>query len=839
MPLNRGAMLLTCVTLSVGAVTVAARQSAAPATARTATRPPAADAAPRYLTPPKAIVDILDASPLPTAALSPSRDVVALVERRSLPPIAELAQPMLRLAGFRVNPRTNGPHRTADISGITLKSIATGAEHPVTVPAGSTLLTIGFSPDGKRYAFGRYASNATELWMADVATGKAARLGMVALNNAGARQRQGGGLSGPCEWLDDGSALSCLTVPASRGPVPAAPAAPEGPNIQETSGKAAPVRTYQDLLTSAHDEALFEYFFTSQLALIDPVSGKATPVGKPAMIEDAEVSPSGQFVLVTMTKRPFSRLVPRDDFPKDVEVWSRAGANAHTIAHVPSGEPVPITGVITGPRGYRWQPTVPATVVWVEALDGGDLKNKVPHRDRIVSLAAPFTGAPAEVIKTEYRFNDIAWTDRGVALVTEFDRQKRWTRTWLLAAGGTAAPRKLWDLSREDAYADPGEPLTRRDSDTILQHGDAIYLKGDGASSEGDRPFLDRLNLTTLQTERLFRCDTTSYETVTGLLAEDGSSILTRRESKTDPPNYMVRTLKSGAAGGAPRAITAFKDPAPQLAGVTKQLIRYKRADGLDLSATLYLPPGYKQGTPLPTIAWAYPREFTSAASAGQVRGSANRFTTITGASHLLLLTQGYAILDDPKIPIIGEGETANDTYVEQLVSGAKAAIDAAVALGVTDRDRVGVGGHSYGAFMTANLLAHSDLFRMGIARSGAYNRTLTPFGFQAETRSFWEVPEIYAKMSPFWYAHKINEPILLIHGEADNNSGTFPIQSERFYVALKGHGVTARYVTLPHEAHGYAARESVLHTVAEMVNWADKYLKQAPRVTPTASQQD
>lgn len=129
---------------------------------------------------------------------------------------------------------------------------------------------------------------------------------------------------------------------------------------------------------------------------------------------------------------------------------------------------------------------------------------------------------------------------------------------------------------------------------------------------------------------------------------------------------------------------------------------------------------------------------------------------------------------------------------------------------------------------MTANLLAHSDLFRAGIARSGAYNRTLTPFGFQSERRTFWEAPEMYAKVSPFWYADKIKEPILLIHGEADNNQGTFPIQSERMFAAIRGNGGTARLVMLPLEAHGYAAKESTEHTLFEMVQWFDKWVKNA-----------
>jgi dipeptidyl aminopeptidase/acylaminoacyl peptidase len=828
---HRGARVLTCLALALGAPS--AHQEAA-AQAPAATKASAAATAPVYLTPPKAIVDVLDAPSIPDAVISPSRDVVALLERRSAPRISALSEPMLRLGGLRINPRTNGPHRSGAIAGITLKTIATGASRAVTVPANSTLLPIGFSPDGKRYAFGRTGASSVELWMADVTTGKAARAGAAALNAA--RSSAGPFGSRVCEWLEDSSAIACLTVPANRAPVPAPPAAPDGPNIQETSGKPAPVRTYQDLLTSAYDETLFEYYLTSQLALIDPASGKVTPIGKPGMLEQPAPSPDGRFFLVSRTKRPFSRLVPCDDFPKDIEVWSRTGDKVRTIADVPMGDAVPITGVITGPRGVKWHAAAPSTVVWVEALDGGDLKNKAPHRDRLMTLAAPFAGEPSELAKLEHRFRDIAWTARGEALVTEFDRNERWTRTWLLASN--AGPRKVWDRSAQDAYADPGEPLVRPGSGVLLQNGDSIYLVGKGSSPEGDRPFLDRLDLATLKTERLFHSDSNAYEPVIGLLADNGTSVLTQRESKTEVPNYFVRTLPASGVVG-PRALTSFTDPAPQLAGIQKQVIRYRRNDGLELSATIYTPAGFTpgKGTPLPTLLWAYPQEFTSARTASQVKGSPNRFTKVGGASHLFLLTQGYAIIDNPAIPIVGPGETANDTYVEQLVAGAQAAIDAAVALGVTDRDRVGAGGHSYGAFMTANLLAHSDLFRMGIARSGAYNRSLTPFGFQQETRSFWEVPQIYEKMSPFWYAHKINEPVLLIHGEADDNSGTFPIQSERLYVALKGHGGTARYVTLPHESHTYAARESLLHTVAEMLNWADRYLKQAaPRATPTAS---
>ena len=305
--------------------------------------------------------------------------------------------------------------------------------------------------------------------------------------------------------------------------------------------------------------------------------------------------------------------------------------------------------------------------------------------------------------------------------------------------------------------------------------------------------------------------------------------MLKRFETKSTPPATLVRSVTDGRRV----TLTTSVDPAPQISAAKKELITYSRADGVQLSATLYTPAGW---TPdkgrLPVIFWAYPREFVDPNAAGQVSGSPQKFTAVNGPTHLLLLTQGYAILDDPSMPIVGPGETANDTYIEQLVASAKAAVDKVVAMGVADPNRIVAGGHSYGAFMTANLLAHSDLFRAGIARSGAYNRTLTPFGFQNEQRTFWDVPQIYSRMSPFNHANLIKEPVLLIHGEADDNSGTFPIQSERFYVALKGHGATVRYVTLPNEAHGYAARESVLHTVAEMLNWANEWTR--PGAAPT-----
>ena len=807
-----------------------------------------------YRVPPDAIVEILDAPPTPGVLVGPERDVIVLVESRPMPPVAWLARPMHRLAGYRIDPRNSGPWSAPAITALAIRPLdaprttngggsagasgngggnATADDNGgfrIVAPAGTTLGWPVFSPDGSHLSYAVVRDTGIELWVADIAARQPRPLTSAALNAT---------WGNPCEWLADSSGVLCRFRQSARGSPPTRPRAPGGPNIQANDGQQSPVRTYQDLLAGAHDEALFRYHFTSQIATVELATGSRTDIGAAGLYASVDGAPDGEHLLVERIAPPFSRLLPARAFARTVELWSREaggqGAIANTtdplvLAELPLADQVPIGGVPTGPRGHRWHATAPATVIWAEAQDGGDPHASAPHRDIVYSLDAPFDAEPRELTRTEHRFSTIAWTADGTALVTATDRPTRWTRTSIIYPGGGDS-RRLFDRSAENVYDDPGRPVFRPGvggvGRTILQDGDFVYLAGSGASPDGDRPFVDRLNLATLETARLFRAEPGTYETVVAVLTDDGETLLTRRESPADPPNYLVRDTGTGTV----RALTGYTDPAPILRGVEKRLLTYERADGVGLSATLYLPPGYREGDRPPMLMWAYPREYVDPAAASQVRGSPFRFTTLRGASHLLLLAEGYAILDGPAMPIVGEGQTANDTYVEQLVASAQAAIDAVVDLGVADRDRIAIGGHSYGAFMTANLLAHSDLFRAGIARSGAYNRTLTPFGFQNERRTFWEARDIYAAMSPFFHAEKVNEPILLTHGEIDNNSGTFPIQSERYYHALKGHGATVRYVTLPYESHGYAARESVLHVVAEMLDWCNEHL--APRQAP------
>ncbi len=784
-----------------------------------------------YQKPPKAVEDILDAPATPALSVSPDRTHAILSEPLRYPPIADLAAPVLRLAGVRINPKTNGPHREMYATRMTLKRISDGAETVIALPAGAKPGNLRWSPDGSRAVFTNTAADRIELWVLDLPAGKARRIEEVRLNLAlGGLFGGGAGM----EWADRGRTVLVPLVPANRTAVPVESAVPKGPNVQESAGKAGPVRTYEDMLQSPHDEDVFDYYAKAQLAYVDLVTGKITPVGAPEVYLTARPSPDDQHVLTVRVQRPYSYLHPVSDFPKEVEIWGRSGKLEHKIASLPLEDRVPIEGVPTGPRNYQWEPSAPASILWLEALDGGDPKKKTPFRDRLMMFRAPFSGEPVEVVRMEQRARGLGMSDStSLALISDYERSRRWTRTFAinLAKPGDP-PRLLWERNLQDRYKDPGTPVTRAGRATgILQKGDFIFLAGMGASGEGDRPFLDRYNVRTGQSERLFRSAGDSYEVFEALLDDDGTRWITRRESPTQPPNYFIRQAGSTDA----RALTNFPDPAPRLRSIQKKLVTYKRADGVPLSFTLYLPPDYKPGTKLPTVVWAYPLEYNDAGTAGQISGSTQRFTTITGMSHLFFLLEGYAILDNAAMPVIGDPETVNNTYVEQVVADARAAIDKAVELGVTDPERVGVGGHSYGAFMTANLLAHCDLFRAGIARSGAYNRTLTPFGFQSERRTLWESPDTYMKMSPFMHADKIKRPILLIHGEADDNQGTFPIQSERMYQAIRGNGGVVRYVTLPFEAHGYTARESIEHTLWEMITWFDKHVKNAGALTTSA----
>lgn len=742
-----------------------------------------------------------------------------------------MAQPELKLAGLRINPRTYAQSRFVFGSDLWLMDVATGKEIRLQgLPKPLSIATSAWSPDQRYLAFNQVNARegSNELWVVDIAARSARRLITLPLNTVAGRGYR---------WMPDSSQLLVQLQPEGQGPAPVASIIPTGPDTQQTSagGGVKAIRTYQDMLRNEDDAKLFEYYLRSQSALVS-LDGKVTKLGAPALTLGIAPSPDGRYLLSERVERPFSYLVPVESFPRRIEVLDRDGKLVKEIAHLPLVEGLP-TGndaVPTGVRDITWRADAPATLVWAEAQDGGDPARAADVRDLVQTQAAPFEQAPVTLAKLGGRYAGAYWANGKLALIDEFWWKTRHVKEWRVSPDQpTQAPALVREGSSEDRYRNPGTPATMPDEHgesrlIVTADGQSIYRLGEGASPEGDRPFIDRVNLQTGANTRLFQSQAPYYEDPQILLDAEGTRALISRESPTEPTNYYVRDL---AANGKLRELTHFPNPLPQLVGVKKEQIRYKRKDGVELTGTLYLPPHYdpKKDGPRPMLMWAYPAEFKSADAAGQVTDSPYRFNRISYWGPQAFLTMGYTVLDNFSVPIVGEGsKEPNDTYIPQLVASAEAAVDEVVRRGVADRNRIAVGGHSYGAFMTANLLAHTRLFKAGIARSGAYNRTLTPFGFQSEERNYWQAPEVYNTMSPFNYADHIKDALLMIHGEQDNNSGTFPIQSERMYAAIKGLGGTARLVLLPNEAHAYRARESIMQMLAEMNNWLDVYVKQA-----------
>ncbi len=797
-----------------------------------------------YNQPPREILDVMRAAAPPSPSLSPTHDKLMLVTMDDYPSIAKVATPYLRLAGVRIEPGNHSQHDTPGgygippcVSAIDLVQVADGKQTAVKLPAGACPRRPVWSADGQRFAFENITASAVELWIGDARTGAVRRLPNVRLNQMFGDQVQ---------WMPDQKTLLVKLVSGAATPPAAAPGS-EGPGIQESLGAKGQSSTYEnrDTLRNRGDEALFDYYGTSQLALVDAATGKITPVGKPGLYEELDVAPDGRHAVVTEIRPPYSYVTTFDRFPKQVDLWDltkAASPKLREIAALPLADRVPNRGVPTGPRNFTWRPTEAATLVWAEALDGGDPNVKSAERDKLVMWKAPFSGTPVEIVRTEQRYAGLMWSEQpGVALLSDYDVNRKWQRTWQLNVDDAKAKRLVWDMSSDEKYANPGTPVRRRLANgfnVIRVAGDTMYLSGTGSSVDGDRPFLDKFDLKTQQADRLYRSSKASYEQFIGFAGKDTDRLLTWYQSADDTPNAFVRTVgasTTAAAGEAAHAstsapLTHLVDPVPQVRAIKKRLVKYTRADGVPLSFTLYTPPGYKEGTRLPTILNAYPADYADISKAGQTTGSQATFTRLR--QYRLLLLSGYAIIDAASFPIVGDPRKAYDTYTEQLVANAKAAVDEAVRLGVTDPNRVGVTGHSHGALMTANLLAHSDLFRAGAATSGSYNKSLTPFGFQNERRSVWEAPDVYTKASTFFYADKLKTPLLIVHGGDDANPGTTPLQSTKLYEAIRGNGGTTRLVVLPYEPHWYAARESNEQLVYEMLRWFDKYVKDAPATT-------
>lgn len=787
-----------------------------------------------YQLPDAAILNLADA-PLPPSVVADNKGENAFFFYRSrYKSIAELSETEMRLGGLRINPKTNINSRQAYSEKITFFDLKSGKEREIVgLPTNGRFANALWNRAQTKMAFTNTTENGVELWVVDTKTAQAKQLTKDHLN---------ANLGRPFTWMGDGETLLINVLPSDKKAlIDAKEAVPTGPTVSMSDGKEAQNRTYQDLLQNTNDEFNFEQLTRSELHLVK-LDGTSTKWKNAGMYTNTNVSPDGKYVAVSEMKKPFSYIVPFNRFPKTTIVYDQTGKEVKLVADSPLEEDRPKGFMSTskGVRNISWRADKPATLVWAEALDEGNAEIQVDYRDAIYELSAPFTAEKNLLLKTIDRFAGITWGDDNTAIAYDRWWNSRNASNYIFNPSDNAQePKRFFSRNYQDSYNDPGSFVTvdnQYGRQQLYMENGKLMLEGDGISADGILPFIDEFDVKTMQTKRIWRAaKSDKLETLVNVLDPKKGIVLERIESKTDYPNLYVRNILKPKQ--KPQQVTFHKNPFEAMNGVSKEVISYKREDGIELSGTLYLPPNYdkKKKEKLPMLMWAYPREFKDPATAGQITTSPNEFIYPSYGSPIFWALRGFAVLDDAAFPIIGEGdEQPNDTFVKQLVGSAKAGIDAVDKLGYIDRTRVGVGGHSYGAFMTANLLTHSDLFAAGIARSGAYNRTLTPFGFQQEERNYWEAPEVYNTMSPFQKADKMKTPILLIHGEADNNSGTFPMQSERYFNALKGLGATARYVVLPKESHGYSARESVLHMLWEQDQWLEKHVKNKGKETQT-----
>ncbi|GLX86161.1 hypothetical protein tloyanaT_24140 [Thalassotalea loyana] len=777
--------------------------------------------APEYQKPSKEILELVDVKLAPYTLIDDARKHMVLLSRDTYKSIEELSIKEMRLAGLRIDPKTNIGSRITYFNDIKIQNVGDTKRKSVKgLPEKPRFANFVWSPNQKYIAMTHTTATGVELWVLDVAKAKVRKLTKATLN---------ANMGNPIDWMQDNKSLLVKMLPEDRKPLINAEAAiPVGPTISVSDGKKAQNRTYQDLLKNKNDEFNFEQLARSEIKVVS-LKGKVKDWADAGMFGGISVSPNGKYVLVTQYQRPFSYLVPYRRFPMTSTVYSKKGKAVEEIVSVPLIEDLPkgFMSVREGRRNIAWRNDKPATLYFVEALDGGDAANEVAHRDQLSELDAPFSGDAKPLMKSINRLYTVMWGDDDNALAVDYWWNTRNTKTYLFnPSNAEQAPVVLYDRNYQDAYSDPGNIVTRRNEfgrSVMAMDEGQVYMLGDGFSDKGQFPFLDRLTLASKETERLYQSPYTDRIEDLRDFDVKNQQLLVRIESSDQYPNYFFRNLGSDDL----QQLTDFANPFQSLQNVKKEVINYKRDDGLDLTGTLYLPTNYEEGKRYPMILWAYPREYKDKSSAGQNTQNPNEFTYPFWGSPIYWVKKGYVVLDDAAFPIVGEGdEEPNDTFRTQLVANAKAAIDTLDERGLIDPERVAVGGHSYGAFMVANLLSHSDLFAAGIARSGAYNRTLTPFGFQSEERSYWEAPEVYYTMSPFMHADKMKTPLLLIHGEADNNSGTYPLQSERYFNALKGLGATARLVMLPKESHGYRAKESIMHLLWEQDEWLEKYVK-------------
>ena len=777
-----------------------------------------------YQKPSKEILELVDVPLAPSVLINDNKDFMILLYRNPFKSIEDLSKEELRLAGLRIDPKTNIGSRVTYYNNVKTKSLNNQSNlfQVSGLPSDPKLSNFSFSPDQKKIAFTNTTSSGVEVWVLDLNSNLSKKLTEPKVN---------ANLRDVINWFEDSKSILVKMIPNTKQDIiNTEESIPIGPIVSINDGKKAQNRTYQDLLKNKNDEHNFENLSISDLYKVS-LKGESTKWLSKAMYNKIDFSPDGEYVMVTTIEKPFSYLVPYYRFPSKTVIYTKYGKKIETVVEIPLIEDLPkgFMSVRKGKRKFNWRNDKPASLIFIQALDEGDPEKEVVFRDEVLQLDPPFNGKATSLIKTINRFRFAIWGNDSTALVYDYWWNTRNTKTYLFNPSEiTLAPEILFDRNYQNRYTEPGNFITTRNKMgsyvLVLEEGNA-FLNGAGYSEKGQFPFIDQMNLSSKKVSRLYQSEyTDKLENINNYDAEK-NQLLVRIESPNEYPNYFIRDLNKKTLS----QLTNFPNPFKSIQGIHKEVIDYKREDGLNLSGILYLPLGYDMDKKekMPMILWAYPREFKDQASAAQKTSNPNKFTYPHYGSPIYWVTKGYVVLDKATFPIVGEGDDEpNDSFRKQLVSNAKAAIDAVDELGYIDRKRIGVGGHSYGAFMVANLLSHSNLFSAGIARSGAYNRTLTPFGFQSEERNYWEAPDVYYNMSPFMHADKMKTPLLIIHGEADNNSGTYPMQSTRYFNALKGLGAKVRLVMLPNESHGYRAKESILHILWEQDQWLEKYVK-------------
>lgn len=782
---------------------------------------PAARWAEGYRTRSEAVAALRAPEP-PLLLFSPNQRAFVECTVVRYPRLTTLSEPMERLAGLRFNPLNRAVFNAQTVTRVRLRELD-GAGGDVAFPSWGRFGMPRWSPDGSRFALSEITPSEVNIWVVDARSRSARRITGLRAN---------GLLGSAFHWMADSRTLVAKAVPQACQALPDLPNAIR-PRIEETTGGTRPISTYEarDVLRNQRDEDLFEHYALSQLCLVDVETDTVTALGDPEIYARLQPAPGGRHLYVETLQQPFSRRASHERFAKNLEIRDLNNQRLYLVGQLPVADQVPIGGVRAGPRNCAWHPTAPAMLVWTEALDDGDPERNVTYRDRLMALAVPDSGTPNELCRTEKRCLGALWGELGdLLLVWEWDRAERRRRIYAL---DVSAPRSglrlLWDVNEKSRYGDPGTPVMRALPNghfAIQQDGDGIFKAGLGASPLGSRPFLDRIDLRGMTSERLFQCPDGCYEQFAGALDLEAGTFVTRRESASDPPNFFLRSLPARPRPRSITALTNFNPGAHPLAGIKKQIVTCAREDGATLSFAVYTPASHDGRSPLPALLWAYPDEHSDARTAGEVRDSAARYLHFGSALHLFVLLSGYAVLDEVSMPVIGSPDTAYDSFIEQTVANAKTICQKVVELGLVDRGQLAVGGHSHGALMATTLLAHCDLFRAGIAICGAYNHTLRPFGFQSERRTLWQAPSTYLKLSPLMYADRIKRPLLLIHGEIDGNPGTPPLQSELLFEAIRGTGGVARLVMLPFESHSILALESTEHTIYEMTTWLDQHVK-------------